>query len=219
MLCAVACAGGAAVVYRLYTNKAEAVSKPGRPIVVAGPSGVGKGTLVDKLLKEFPEKFAFSVSHTTRAPRKGEENGVHYWFVSREEFEGLVTKGAFIESNEYNGNLYGTSHSSLQHVIDKGKTCLFDIDINGVISFKTAKFEQAPRYLFISPPGEQPLAVLEQRLRGRGSENEESLQRRLKQAKFELRFRDIPQFFDRVIVNDNLDKAYEEFRAFCTKNE
>lgn len=175
--------------------------------------------VINKLLKEFPEQFAFSVSHTTRSPRQGEQNGVHYWFVSREEFERMLAEGAFIESNEYNGNLYGTSHAAVKSVADQGRTCLFDVDINGVISFKTAKFEQGPRYLFLSPPGDQPLQVLEQRLRGRNTESEETLKRRLTQAKYELRFRDIPCFFDRVIVNDDLDKAYAEFRAFCTSNE
>jgi len=214
------CAGGIAAVYRLYAKEAEAVGgKPARPIVVAGPSGVGKGTLIQKLLTEYPEQFAFSVSHTTRAPRSGELNGVHYWFVDRDQFEKILSEGGFIESNEYNGNLYGTSHMAVKSVADQGRTCLFDVDINGVISFKTAKFDQQPRFLFLSPPGDQPLAVLEQRLRGRGTESEESLKRRLTQAKYELRFRDIPHFFDRIIINDDLDKAYAEFKAFSTQEE
>ena len=176
--------------------------------------------MIQKLLAEFPGDFAFSVSHTTRAPRAGEQNGVHYWYVTRPEFDALLKAGAFIESNEYNGNLYGTSHAAVEHVAAQGRTCLFDVDINGVVSFKTAKgFAQPPRYLFLSPPGDDPLAVLEQRLRGRGTESEESLQRRLKQAQAELRYRDIPHFFDRVIVNDDLATAYQEFRAFCTHKD
>jgi len=175
--------------------------------------------VIQKLLDEYPDRFAFSVSHTTRSPRTGEQNGVHYWFISREEFTKLLAEGAFIESNDYNGNLYGTSHKAVKSVTEQGRTCLFDVDINGVISFKTAAFDQAPRFLFLSPPGDQPLVVLEQRLRGRGTENDESLQRRLAQAKYELRFRDIPHFFDRVIINDDLNKAYAEFKDFCISNE
>ena len=172
------------------------------------------------LLKEFPTQFAFSVSHTTRAPRAGEVDGVHYWFVTRTEFERLRGESAFIEWNEYNGNLYGTSKMAIEQVAKAGKTCLLDVDINGVLAFKTAKgLTAAPRFLFLSPPGDDPFAVLEKRLRGRGTETEESLGRRLTQAKFELKFRDVPHFFDKVIVNDDLNTAYVDFKTFATKQD
>lgn len=104
-----------------------------------------------------------------------------------------------------------------QDVMSKGHTCLLDVDVNGVLSFKRSTL--TPRYLFISPPGSAPLEVLEARLRGRGTETEETLSRRLKQAEVELQYRDQPGFFDKVIVNDDLNKAYVEFKEFCLKDE
>lgn len=92
-----------------------------RPLVLCGPSGSGKSTLLKRILEEFPDSFGFSVSHTTRTPRQGEVDGVHYHFISRADFENGLSKGEFIESATYGGNLYGTSKRSLQKVIEAGK--------------------------------------------------------------------------------------------------
>jgi guanylate kinase len=192
------------------TSAARPADNLRRPIVVAGPSGVGKSTLLGRLFKEFPDRFGFSVSHTTRAPRPGEQNGVHYHFVSRDEMMRGVANGEFIESAEYSGNLYGTSKRAVREVAEKGKTCVLDIDMQGVLSIK--KTDLNARYVFIVPPS---FEELERRLRSRGDTAEDAIRRRLEQARWELSFRDKEAFWDRVIVNDDIERAYAEFRQFC----
>lgn len=179
-------------------------------------------------MKDDMAQFGFSVSHTTRAPRPGEENGVHYHFVTREQFEALRAEGGFYEWNEYNGNLYGTSKKAVQDVQSQGKACVFDVvrsrltgllspgqDINGVQSLKKSSIEPVPRYVFISPPGADPLAVLRARLSGRGTESEATLERRLATARVELEWRDKSGYWDLVLINDNLETAYAQFRRFA----
>jgi len=178
-----------------------------RPIAIAGPSGVGKSTLISRLLKDFPEQFAYSVSHTTRASRPGEQNGVHYHFVTREQFKLDVDQGKFHEWAEYSGNLYGTSRQSVRDVNAKGRTVLLDVDVQGVMSLK--KTDLNPFAILVVPPSVQEL---ERRLRGRHDTPEDAIQKRLKTALWELSFRDKPGLFDKVIVNDNVDRAYEELR-------
>jgi len=186
-----------------------------RPIVVAGPSGVGKGTLIARLMQDEGTRFGFSVSYTTRAPRSGEEHGKHYYFVTREEFEKMRSAGAFYEWNEYGTNLYGTSRAEVARVQGLGMCLLFDVDINGVRQLKEAGITPAPRFVFISPPGPDPLAVLRQRLTGRGTESEASISRRLNQAAVEMQWRDKESYWDRIFINDDLDKTYQEFKAFA----
>ena len=100
-----------------------------RPVVVCGPSGVGKGTLLNRLMAEHPESFGFSVSHTTRQPRAGEVDGVHYHFVKKEDMEAAITRGEFIEYARVHSNMYGTSVKGVEDVRAAGKTCLLDIDV------------------------------------------------------------------------------------------
>lgn len=154
------------------------------------------------------DRLAFSVSHTTRQPRQGEQDGKDYHFVTKENFVKLVSDGAFIENAEFSGNSYGTSKASVLHCQSLGKLCVLDIDSQGVKSMKKTNLN--PFYVFILPP---TLEDLERRLRGRRSESEESLQRRLSTAKGEVAFGQTPGNFHATIVNDDLEDAVEKLRA------
>ncbi|CCU78325.1 putative guanylate kinase [Blumeria hordei DH14] len=180
-----------------------------RPVIISGPSGVGKGTLYHLLLSRHPSTFATTVSHTTRAPRSGEREGIDYYYISRPEFEDLITRKTFVEHAEYGGNRYGTSKATIQDVINSHRVPVLDIEMEGVKQIKDSEIDA--RYVFISPPS---LELLEQRLRGRGSEKEDSIQKRLAQAKYELEYAAIDGTYDTIIVNDVLEKAYEELEAF-----
>ncbi|KAM9791361.1 guanylate kinase [Syngnathus typhle] len=179
-----------------------------RPVVLSGPSGAGKSTLLKKLMKEYNGVFGFSVSHTTRNPRPGEENGKDYHYVTREAMQAAVDKGEFIESAEFSGNLYGTSRAAVQAVKARNLICILDIDMQGVKNIK--KTDLNPIYISIQPPS---LDVLEARLRARKTESEDSLQRRLQAAKVDIELSKEPDMFDVVIVNDNLEDAYGHLRA------
>ncbi|XP_037133104.1 guanylate kinase isoform X2 [Syngnathus acus] len=184
----------------------EAMAGP-RPVVLSGPSGAGKSTLLKKLLKEYNGVFGFSVSHTTRNPRPGEENGKDYHYVTREAMQAAVDKGEFIESAEFSGNLYGTSRAAVQAVKARNLICILDIDMQGVKNIK--KTDLNPIYISIQPPS---LDLLEARLRARKTESEDSLQRRLQAAKVDIELSKEPDMFDVVIVNDNLEDAYGHLR-------
>ncbi|KAJ8100363.1 P-loop containing nucleoside triphosphate hydrolase protein [Lipomyces tetrasporus] len=179
-----------------------------RPIVISGPSGAGKSTLLKRLFSEYPDTFGFSVSHTTRKPRPGEEDGIAYHFVDRPTFEKLVRENAFLEHAQFSGNYYGTSIKSVEDVGTKGKTCILDIDMQGVISVKKTTLNA--RYLFLAPPS---LEILRARLEGRGTESPESVRKRMDQAEKELAFAETGAH-DKIIINDNLEKAYDELKSF-----
>ncbi|EMC97482.1 hypothetical protein BAUCODRAFT_33198 [Baudoinia panamericana UAMH 10762] len=181
-----------------------------RPIVVSGPSGSGKSTLLKRLFEQYPGRFGFSVSHTTRQPRPGEEDGVAYNFVTRDAFLKLIDENGFIEHAEFSGNLYGTSVQAVKSVAEKGQTCILDIEMEGVKQVK--KTDLNARYLFLQPPS---VEILEKRLRGRGTDKEEAIQKRLKQAAKEIEYSKTTGVHDQIIVNDDLEKAWEEFRTFC----
>jgi len=181
-----------------------------RPIVVSGPSGSGKSTLLKRLFEEYPNRFGFSVSHTTRGPRPGEEDGIAYNFVTREAFQKLVDENGFIEHAQFGSNLYGTSIQAVKTVAEQGRTCILDIEMEGVKQVK--KTDLNARYLFLQPPS---VEVLEQRLRGRGTDKEEAIRERLAQAVKELEFAKTPGVHDQIIVNDDLEKAWKEFKTFC----
>jgi len=187
------------------TEASAAASDGICPIVFAGPSGVGKGTLVKKIMDAYPSLFGFSVSHTTRAPRPGEENGVHYHFVEKDAMEAAIARDEFIEHAAVHTNFYGTSIAAVETVRSQGKVCILDIDIQGVQNVK--KSSLVCKYLFVAPPS---VADLEARLRGRGTETEEKIQVRLANALGELEFGQAEGNFDAIIVNDNLEKAYSD---------
>lgn len=175
---------------------------------MCGPSGVGKSTLITRLRAEFPHDFGFSVSHTTRQPRPGEENGVHYWFVTKEEMQVEIAAGKFLESACVHGNYYGTSFASVRHVAEQGRVCILDIDVQGVASCRKAAFD-VDKYVFIAPPD---VATLEARLRGRGTETEETVQKRLANAGREIAAAAAASW-DAWVVNDDLDQAYAQLKA------
>ncbi|KJX92163.1 guanylate kinase like protein [Zymoseptoria brevis] len=181
-----------------------------RPIVVSGPSGSGKSTLITRLLSQYPDRFALSVSHTTRQPRGTEKHGVEYNFVTREDFQELVKQNGFIEHAQFGSNLYGTSVQAVKDVAEKGRVCILDIEMEGVKQVKTTDLNA--RFIFLQPPS---VEILEQRLRGRGTDKEEAIQERLKQAEKEIAYSKTPGVHERIVVNDDLEKAWGEFREFC----
>ncbi|XP_078149987.1 guanylate kinase 1-like [Carex rostrata] len=176
------------------------------PIVISGPSGVGKGTLINKLMKDFPSTFGFSVSHTTRAPREKEVKGVHYHFTTREVMETDIREGKFLESALVHGNLYGTSVEAVEAVTDIGKRCILDIDVQGARAVRARTIEAI--FIFIRPPS---FEELEKRLRDRGTETEEQVQKRLRNAKKEIE-EGKEGLFDHVLVNDDLESCYTNLK-------
>ncbi|KAG0315939.1 guanylate kinase [Linnemannia gamsii] len=188
------------------------MSAPSRPIVISGPSGAGKSTFLKRLFAEYPDKFGFSVSNTTRNPRAGEVNGVDYNFLTREDFLAGVARGDFIEHAEFSGNLYGTTVQGVKSVGDKGRICILDIDMQGVKLVK--KTDLNPYYLSVQPPS---IEELEKRLRGRGTEKEADIQGRLSAAQGELDYAKEEGAYDEIIVNDDLEAAYAKFKAYIDK--
>mmetsp|Transcript_28879 Transcript_28879/g.68795 ORF Transcript_28879/g.68795 Transcript_28879/m.68795 type:complete len:618 (-) Transcript_28879:955-2808(-) len=196
----------------------EEGAPPPRPVVICGPSGVGKGTLIELLQKHFAEahpseasKFGFSVSHTTRKPRDGEQHGVHYNFTTVDDIKKEISEGKFVEYAEVHGNYYGTSVESVESVLSKGKICLLDIDIQGAQNVKKSSLDAY--YIFISPPS---MEELERRLRGRGTEKEESILKRLKNAKSEMDY-GTEDNFDKVLVNNDLQQTLEDLVELFSK--
>ncbi|PGH17026.1 guanylate kinase [Helicocarpus griseus UAMH5409] len=180
-----------------------------RPVVISGPSGTGKSTLIKRLFADYPDTFDLSVSHTTRSPRAGEVEGREYYFTTREAFQSLIDSNGFIEHAQFSGNCYGTSTKAVRDVAEKKRICILDIEMEGVKQVK--KTDLNARFLFLAPPS---LEVLEQRLRGRGTETEESLTKRLAQARNELEYAATPGAHDKIIVNDELESAYQALREW-----
>lgn len=180
-----------------------------RPLVLCGPSGSGKSTLLKRLFAEFPDKFGFSVSHTTRRPREGEQDGVHYYFVSRQDMEAAIGNDEFIETAEFTGNMYGTSKQAVREIQNQGRVCILDIEQKGVEQIRRTDLN--PILIFNNPP---TIDELERRLRSRGSETEESLRKRLNAAEVEISYGLTPGNFHKIINNVDIDVAYEEFRNF-----
>ncbi|KAH7094562.1 P-loop containing nucleoside triphosphate hydrolase protein [Paraphoma chrysanthemicola] len=183
-----------------------------RAIVISGPSGAGKSTILKRLFEEYPDKFGFSVSHTTRGPRGGEQHGKDYNFVTKEEFLDLVDQKGFIEHAQFGDNHYGTSIKAVNDIAEKGRICILDIEMEGVKQVANHPTFPRPRFLFLSPPS---MEVLEQRLRSRATDKEEAILKRLKQAKNEMEFAKSAEApHDKIVVNDDLDKAYKEAKEF-----
>ena len=185
-----------------------------KPVVFCGPSGVGKGTLIEMLMKRFPnDQFGFSVSHTTRNPREGEVDGKHYNFTSVETIKKEIDDGKFVEYAEVHGNYYGTSVAAVETVQKQNQICILDIDIQGVMKVKKSSLE--PLYFFITPPS---LEELEKRLRGRGTETEESIKKRLANSAKEMEYGHAAGNFDRIFVNADLKEAFEELASAIKDN-
>ncbi|KAM4079544.1 hypothetical protein ACJW30_09G124100 [Castanea mollissima] len=178
-----------------------------KPVVISGPSGVGKGTLISMLMKEFPSMFGFSVSHTTRAPRNIEKDGTHYHFTERSVMEKDIKDGKFLEFASVHGNLYGTSVEAVEVVADAGKRCILDIDVQGARSVRASSLEAI--FIFVSPPS---MEELEKRLRARGTETEEQILKRLRNARAEMEQGKSSGIFDHILYNDNLEECYENLK-------
>lgn len=173
-----------------------------RPVAIVGPSGVGKSSLIKVVQDRCPGVFGFSVSHTTRAPRAGEQNGRDYHFVSNDEFQAGLQNGDFIEYAEVHGNYYGTSKDSVQSVAQNGQICVLDIDVQGCRAVRSSELN--PFTIFIMPPS---MEELEQRLRARNTDSDEVIQRRLGNAESEIAAAREQGLFDVVIVNDDIEQA------------
>ncbi len=179
-------------------------SGKGKVIVLVAPSGAGKTTIAQKLLNDF-SKIKFSVSATTRPPRKGEVEGKDYYFLSNGEFDQKIENNEFLEWEHYSGNRYGTLQSEVDKLVETGYFPLLDIEVNGALNVKRIYKSEAVS-IFIEPPS---IDVLEERLSNRGSETDESLRKRLKRAKMEMSY---SSHFDYSVVNDDLDAAYTEIK-------
>lgn len=178
--------------------------KKGLLIVVSGPSGTGKGTVCGELLDSTPE-LAYSISATTRAPRAGEVDGKNYYFLTKERFEELIAEGGFLEYANVYGNYYGTPLVKIQERLAEGDDILLEIDTQGALEV----MKKCPDglFIFLLPPS---LGELERRIRGRGSETEESLKKRLGNAKAEIA---VGEKYKYVVVNDTVKKAVARIKS------
>ncbi len=166
--------------------------------VISAPSGTGKGTVIKEILKR-DESIYFSVSMTTRAMRNGEQAGVDYHYVSKEEFLNKLDEGKILEYTEFCGNYYGTPLDILQEKLKEGRNCILELDVIGAENVKKTHPDMVS--IFMAPPSKE---ILEKRLRGRGTESEEDVKKRLAEAEREL---DEQSKFDYVVINDDLMKA------------
>jgi guanylate kinase len=186
------------------------MSQKGKLVVITGPSGVGKGSIVKSLLAKNPDIF-LSISATTRLPREGEIDGKHYYFLSRLQFEEMITNSQLLEWAEYTENYYGTPKQPVLEQIEQGKIVILEIEVLGANQVKES-FPSTIR-IFILPPS---IEELEKRLRERGTDAEEVIVKRLTKAKEELA---VSHEFDYQIINDTLEKAIAEVeKSINTEN-
>lgn len=176
----------------------------GKSFIISGPSGVGKSTVLKELFKNRDDLY-FSISATTRAPREGEVNGVHYHFIDVERFQQLIGEDAFLEYAEYVGNFYGTPKKFVDAAMDEGKDVILDIELQGAIQV-TSKRPDVVR-IFIAPPSWEEL---EKRLTGRGTDSPEKIRERLVRAKVELQNANTYDYF---VINDTVEQAVREINA------
>lgn len=178
------------------------MKKQGILTIISGFSGVGKGTIVNRLLQEHQDQYCLSISATTRTPRTGEADGVNYFFVSREAFESMIVKGELLEYAQYVDNYYGTPKKFVVDKLNQGINVILEIEMQGALKMK----QQYPEALliFVAPT---KASDLEERLRGRATETEEQIHNRLVRAAQEAEFM---KHYDYIVVNDTVDRATQE---------
>lgn len=174
-------------------------------IVLSGPSGVGKGTVRKELFSQENTNYEYSISMTTRSPREGEQDGVDYFFKTREEFEELIAQGGLLEHAEFVGNYYGTPLTYVNDTLDKGRDVFLEIEVQGAAQIR----EKAPDalFIFLAPPS---LSELKERLVGRGTETDDIITKRIETAKQEL---EMMKLYDYVVENDEVQSACDRINA------
>ena len=172
-------------------------------LVVSAPSGCGKGTILGEILKD--EGFYYSISATTRAPREGEQDGVNYHFITKEEFEQRIARGGMLEYAQYCGNYYGTPKKEVEQMREAGRDVILEIEVEGAMKVRSLCPDSV--VLFIAPPS---VEELRRRLNKRGTEAAEVIEERVAQASRELSYADR---YDYIIVNGELEKAIDDFRT------
>ena len=180
----------------------------GKLFVISGSSGVGKGTVINEFLKKHPN-FKLSISCTTRNKRDGEENGVNYFFLSKEEFNDCINNNEFLEWAEFSGNFYGTKKSFVEKCLNNGENLILEIDTKGALNVK--KLMPEATLIFIAPPS---FEELEARLRGRHTETEEAIQKRLASIKLEI---ENSKNYDYTVINDTVENAVKKIERIALK--
>ena len=178
--------------------------RKGMLLVISGPSGTGKGTLIKRLMEEDPT-LVFSVSATTRAPRPGEIDGVHYHFVTNEQYDQLVSEGAFVEYASVHGNRYGTLRSEVYQRLERGENVVLDIDVQGALNVIASEKEKVS--IFLLPPS---MTELRRRLTERGTETHEQIETRLGNAAWEISQKD---HYEYKVINDDQDECLRTLQA------
>ncbi len=182
-------------------KKPNPVVNKGKLYVVSAPSGAGKTTLIKEVLRCF-KTLSYSVSHTTRAPRNNEQQGIDYYFITQEEFKEKINQNYWLEWAVVHGNYYGTSKDFIKTSLDQGKNLILDIDVQGTCEIIKSGLEMVT--IFIMPPS---IEILSQRLENRGSDSKKVIDKRIENAKLEIAKKNMYQY---VVINDDLDKAREE---------
>ena len=180
------------------------MAQEGLPIIISAPSGAGKTTLGQALKKRLPD-LRFSVSHTTRPPRENEQDGVHYHFIAREKFLGMIDHDEFLEWAQIHDNYYGTARKNIADTLQKGKDLVLELDVQGVETLRNLKYLGA--YIFILPPS---MEELEKRLTGRGTESDNQIKQRLEAGKKEIAK---SRLYDYAVTNTNVDESVDAILA------
>ena len=193
------------------------IKRLGSAIIVSGPSGVGKSTVCGRV-REAMKDLKFSISCTTRQPRTGEVDGVHYYFISKDEFEKRIANNEFIEYARVFDNIYGTLASEVIERVRAGETVFLDIDVQGALQIQAAAekdelLKKVCEFIMLAPPS---LEVLENRLRSRATDSEEQIEMRLAKAKHELSF--YPKY-NYVVINDDLETAAEDVKSIIRSQQ